>query len=226
MDEALGKLVIDGNWRTLPMRLDLGTLLVDTRAMRVDEWLYYNMDKNDNTADLFHCEKAWKKATMKAPASDKEEKKNPAKMVTAKVTSNKVKQLIIGNKLTKCVVQRVEDKVNEGVGNKYMGGDRMCLFCDEHPCVWLLKKEEMLDFDDNEHGHLPLEDWPPNNIHRRKIYQQMTLFINDGPLGKGVCKQLPKCIDNGCLYSFPSLVFMGFKESLPYCEWNLHVVAN
>lgn len=40
VDEALGKLVMDGNWRTLPMRLDLRTLLVDTRAVRVDEQSY------------------------------------------------------------------------------------------------------------------------------------------------------------------------------------------
>jgi hypothetical protein len=44
--------------------------------------------------------------------------------------------------------------------------------------------EEMLDFDNNKHGHLPLKDWPPNNICHRKIYQQTTLFINNHPLGK------------------------------------------
>jgi hypothetical protein len=71
---------MDGNWRTSTMRLDLGTKLVDTRAVRVDKWSYYNMDKAndaadkwsyynmdkaDDAADLFCCEKAWKKATMK-----------------------------------------------------------------------------------------------------------------------------------------------------------------
>jgi hypothetical protein len=128
------------------------------------------MDKTDDNADLRHCVKEWKKAMVKACVSDKEEKKNPAKLVAAKVPSSKMKSHILGQKLTKCVVQRMEGKENERVGGNDTGGDRMCLFCDKSPCVWLLKEEEMLDFDDNEHGHLPLEDWPPNNIRHRKIY--------------------------------------------------------
>jgi hypothetical protein len=109
---------MDGNWRNLAMRLDLRALLVNMRAARVDKWSYYDMDKTNGAADLFHCEKTWKKDTNKACVSDKEEKKNPAKIVAAKVTSSKVKQLFIGTKLTKCVVQRVEDKENKGLVTK------------------------------------------------------------------------------------------------------------
>jgi hypothetical protein len=95
VDEALGKLATDGNCRISPMRLDLGTLLVDTQAVMVDEWLYHNMDNTDNDADLHHCEKAWK-ATVKACVSDKEEKKNTAKLVAVKVASSKMQQLVHG----------------------------------------------------------------------------------------------------------------------------------
>jgi hypothetical protein len=51
-----------------------------------------------------------------------------------------------------------------------------------------VKEEDMLNYDDDKHGHLPTKDWPPNNVYHRKIYRQMTLFINKGPLGKGVHK--------------------------------------
>jgi hypothetical protein len=57
VDEASGKLAMDGNRRTSPMRLDLGTLLVDTRALCVDERLYYEMDKTYDDADLHRCKK-------------------------------------------------------------------------------------------------------------------------------------------------------------------------
>jgi hypothetical protein len=66
----------------------------------------------------------------------------------------------------------------------------------------------MLNYNDDKHGHLPTKDWPPNNVCFRKIYQQMTLFINEGPLGKGVPKELPKCVVCGCRESLPSPTFM------------------
>jgi hypothetical protein len=75
--------------------------------------------------------------------------------------------------------------------------------------VWLSKEEEMLDFDDNKHGHLPLEEWPPNNIRLRKIYRQMTIFMNNGPLDKGVHKN-----------SYQSVLKMvALPVSLPLSSW-------
>jgi hypothetical protein len=74
-------------------------------------------------------------------------------------------------------------------------------------------QEDILAYND-EHGHLPLKDWPPNNVCCRKIYWQMTsLFINEGFLGKGVCKELPKCVMCGCRESFPPPMFTGFMEN-------------
>jgi hypothetical protein len=87
-----------------------------------------------------------------------------------------------------------------------------CKFYNDDPCMWLVKKEDMLSYESDKYGHLPTEDWPPNNVCRKTIYQQMTLFINERPLGKGVCKELPKCVVYGCRESLSSPMFMGFKE--------------
>jgi hypothetical protein len=40
-----------------------------------------------------------------------------------------------------------------------------CTFCEDNPCMWL----DMRAYNDDEHGHLPLEDWPPqHNVDRFK----------------------------------------------------------
>jgi hypothetical protein len=36
VDVALGKLVMDGSWRDAPMKIDLGSMLVDTKTVNVD----------------------------------------------------------------------------------------------------------------------------------------------------------------------------------------------
>ena len=87
-----------------------------------------------------------------------------------------------------------------------------CKECCECSCVWKTKKEEMKDFDDNMHGHLPREDWLPNNIRRKKVYRQMVLHINGGGTGKGVRMELPMCVENGVRKLFLSPTFMVFKD--------------
>jgi hypothetical protein len=100
-------------------------------------------------------------------------------------------------------------------------GTMLCELCLDDPCVWIAKKEEMLDYNDNKHEHLPVvSDYPPHNVRRKKIYRQMALYINSGPSGKGVWIELPKCVVDGCCREcFPSPTFMGFKEKNWYeCE--------
>jgi hypothetical protein len=92
-------------------------------------------------------------------------------------------------------------------------GTGHCTFCEDNLCVWLVEKKDMLTYDHDGHGHLPTKDWPLNNVCHRKICHQMTLFINEGPLGKGVCKELPKCAISGCRKSLPSPTFTGFNEN-------------
>ena len=87
-----------------------------------------------------------------------------------------------------------------------------CRQCIESPCVWQQKKEDMVLFDESEHGHFQAEDCPPNNIRRKKVYRQMFLYINQGPAGKGVREKLPTCVENGARLMFPSPTFMGFRD--------------
>jgi hypothetical protein len=66
-------------------------------------------------------------------------------------------------------------------------GTMLCELCLDDPCVWIAKKEEiMLDYDNNKHKHLPVNDYPPHNVCHKKIYRQMALYINSGPSGKEV----------------------------------------
>jgi hypothetical protein len=235
VDEALGQLAMDGRWRTLPMKLDLGVLLVNAGAVRVDEQSYFTMEKSDNCADLDRWEKAWNSYNKKRASVLGKTNKKREKLVAAKSPSCMEKHALVltGTQTNAARLALLTKRMDRGRNesekeNKGMAGqeknegktkvededpcDMMCEFCEETPCVWITKKEDMLDFDDGEHDHLPTEDWPPNNVRRRKVYRQMTLFINEGPMGKGVRKQLPKCVENGCRECFPSSVFMGFKD--------------
>ena len=54
---------------------------------------------------------------------------------------------------------------------------------------------------------------PTNNIRRKKLYRQLTLMLNGGPVGAGVRRELPACCVTGiCQMLLPSNTFMGFKE--------------
>jgi hypothetical protein len=84
IDDALGKLTMYGSWRTTTMRLHLGSMLVDTNDVWVDEWSYYEMEKHDDLGDMICCEKAWEKSAKKC-VSNQDAKKNPAKILAAKI---------------------------------------------------------------------------------------------------------------------------------------------
>jgi hypothetical protein len=65
VDDALGRLAIDGSWRTTPMHLQLGLMLVDAKRVRVDKRSYFEMDKQDDSGNLLSCERARKKMEFK-----------------------------------------------------------------------------------------------------------------------------------------------------------------
>jgi hypothetical protein len=52
--------VIDGNWKTKPICINLGTMLLDNNVVHFDLMSYISMDKKDNN-DLEQCEEAWSK---------------------------------------------------------------------------------------------------------------------------------------------------------------------
>jgi hypothetical protein len=58
VDEQLAKLAMAGKWKQKPIRLDLGTLLLDNTVIRFDKQSYVEMEK-DGSKDLLQCEVAW-----------------------------------------------------------------------------------------------------------------------------------------------------------------------
>jgi hypothetical protein len=56
------------------------------------------------------------------------------------------------------------------------------------------------------------EDVPSNNLRRKKLYRQLTLMLNGGPLGAGVRRALPDCCVSAIRAMLPSEgeSFMGF----------------
>jgi hypothetical protein len=67
--------------------------------------------------------------------------------------------------------------------------------------------------DMSEHGHLPDEDSPPNNICHKKVYGQICLHINQEASGAGIWIELPECVEDGTHAMFLSPCFMGFERS-------------
>jgi hypothetical protein len=88
--------------------------------------------------------------------------------------------------------------------------DNVCLDCEEDPCVFDTHKESLMAFDEAEHTSLAHEDVPPNNVRRKKLYRQLTLMMNGGPLGAGVRRPLPDCCVSAIREMLPSEIFMGF----------------
>jgi hypothetical protein len=90
--------------------------------------------------------------------------------------------------------------------------DILCPGCGEGPCVFLSHKESPVAFDESEHSSLAPEDVPTNNIRRKKLYRQLTLMLNGGPLGAGVRKPLPDCCVSAVREMMPSSgACMGFR---------------
>jgi hypothetical protein len=57
-----------------------------------------------------------------------------------------------------------EPKTKEGWEADKVTKSKECKECCEKPCVWLVKRDEMIDFDSNKHNHMPEADGPPDNI--------------------------------------------------------------
>ena len=88
----------------------------------------------------------------------------------------------------------------------------VCSACGEQPCLFLKHKESLVAYDEAEHDLLGDEgDAPTNNIRRKKLYRQLTLMLNGGPLGAGVRRELPSCCVSAIREMLPSETFMGFK---------------
>ena len=78
VDEALGRLAMDGNWQNSPMRMSLGSMLVDNKRVRVDENSYFELQNNgdSNSMDLKRSENLWNEGKKKRAKSGKGEYEN------------------------------------------------------------------------------------------------------------------------------------------------------
>ena len=207
------------------MRVNLGTLLLDQSIVQIDQNLSQDMEKT-RKKDYVQCENAWHKKFKGEQAKrgmyehEDGSWKKRQKIDLKSYMGHDSEEIVVENKQTNA--GKVDDPVAvvssdiivvpDGTEPLEENEEKGCEHCDETPCVWLAQKEDMERFDESEHGHLPEQDMPPNNIRRKKVYRQMFLYINEGPSGKGVRIQLPKCVEIGARKMFPSPSFMGFKE--------------
>jgi hypothetical protein len=88
-----------------------------------------------------------------------------------------------------------------------------CPVCGHDPCLFVQHGELLLAFDAAEHGGRAPDETPTNNLRRKALYRQLTLLLNNGPLGVGVRKPLPKCCVDAVRELLPSETFMGFMET-------------
>ena len=93
--------------------------------------------------------------------------------------------------------------------------DTECQWCKDSPCVWASNRDGMVEWDENEHGHLASEDLPGKNTRRKYLYRQMALTISEGTLGKGNQIVLPDCVKDGICSLLPEDKegkYMGHKD--------------
>jgi hypothetical protein len=83
----------------------------------------------------------------------------------------------------------------------------VCEFCGEETCLFEQNKETLVAFDEVE--QIAAEEIPSNNIRRKRLYRQLTLILNGGPMGAGVRRELPACCVAGIRAMHPSESFMG-----------------
>jgi hypothetical protein len=108
-----------------------------------------------------------------------------------------------------------DDEEEEG---EYHDLEEVCVGCFENPCVFFRHEELLVAFDEAEHGEelvVPAagEAVPSNNVRRKKLYRQLTLMLNGGPMGAGVRRPLPDCCVAAIRDMLPSDNYMGFQPN-------------
>jgi hypothetical protein len=88
---------------------------------------------------------------------------------------------------------------------------RVCSECGENLCVFEQNELRLMSYDEDEHFDLEEADVPTNNIRRKKLYRQLTLILNGGPMGVGIRRPLPTCCVRKIREMFPSEEFIGFR---------------
>jgi hypothetical protein len=83
----------------------------------------------------------------------------------------------------------------------------VCEFCAEETCLFEQNKGTLVAFDEVE--QIAAEEILSNNIRRKRLYRQLALILNGGPMGAGVRRELPACCVAGIRAMHPSESFMG-----------------
>jgi hypothetical protein len=104
-----------------------------------------------------------------------------------------------------------ERKVLDAARDLEMEDPCVCSECGENLCVFDQNELRLMSYDEDEHFHLEEADVPTNNIRRKKLYRQLTLILNGGPMGVGIRRPLPTCCVRKIRDMFPSEEFMGFR---------------
>lgn len=105
-----------------------------------------------------------------------------------------------------------KDPAFESWCKKYMGeeesvDENACVHCRRNPCIWDQEYDTILEICES------LEE--EKKLHheiRFQLYMHMTRALH-GRLGKGNRKELPRCVISEIHDAYPSLDYVGFKES-------------
>jgi hypothetical protein len=172
------------------MKIQLGLVLVDQSKVRVCERSYFQMEKGNDEADLERCRNTWKAAAAwykcaSSSTSSVNEKPSAKKARIKKVpvttqsdddsekeSANDGKEPNMCDNTSTVLNEKGVDVLKKTTKTRDEKDETRvsgyCTFCKDNPCVWLVKEQDMMDYDDDKHDYLPLEDWPPHNDVRHK----------------------------------------------------------
>jgi hypothetical protein len=86
-----------------------------------------------------------------------------------------------------------DDDITKDASAATIKDEIVCPGCGEDLCVFVGHEESLVALDKVEHLGLAPECLPLNNVRQKALHQQLTLMINRGPLGAGVCGALLDC---------------------------------
>ena len=113
---------------------------------------------------------------------------------------------IMYGEIMRLIADNENEKREEETNNKVLPSP-VCDTCSAETCVWIENKEEVLEHDMGEHGHV---FGVSNSTRRRIAYGYMFRVINGGPGQTGVRIKLPECVETGVRAVFPDDQYMGF----------------
>jgi hypothetical protein len=130
----------------------------------------------------------------------------PTSITLKRIMESEIQELVLGYRSGTQKEHPNQENTNEK-RNEDDKDDTECQF-------WASNSNGMVEWDENEHGHLAGDELPSNSARRKYLYRQMALTISEGPLGKGNIIVLPDCVKNGIRTLLPEEEgqYMGHRE--------------